>query len=105
MQNCYEGMHAALAQNIAGLTHLSAQQQEQLLEVEYQKAVAETECFIGLGSITDDSSLWDIMAMPDVDPFSRTEMLAEEASKLAAEKVITLSAEKWALRQGLEDSF
>ena len=43
MNNCYEGMRAALRRNIEGLAHLSADQQEALLESQMGMAIAASE--------------------------------------------------------------
>lgn len=43
METGYEIMRAALARNIAGLVHLSVQQQEALLDSEMAEAIAATE--------------------------------------------------------------
>lgn len=43
MANCYDGMRAALRRNIEGLTHLSADQKEALLESQMGMAIAATE--------------------------------------------------------------
>lgn len=43
MQDCYAGMRAALARNIEGLTNLTEEQREGLLNSEMAAAMAATE--------------------------------------------------------------
>ena len=41
--DCYEGMRAALRRNIEGLTHLSSDEKDALLEHECSAAISATE--------------------------------------------------------------
>lgn len=93
-----EQLRARLQENISRLDHISEERKAQLLEVECAKAVAESEHFVGLGTIPEEGTLWDIMLIPDLTIDQRRAQLAEEAKRLVEEE-IEKNKELNALRQ------
>jgi hypothetical protein len=110
MADCWqEIIRENLWDNIWNRAELSDQQKVDLLEVEYAKAIAETESFTGLGFITDDGTLWQIQRSQTLSPEQKYAALAEEATRLVVAKMAEApeltAAQKWALQEGLNDAF
>ncbi len=110
MADCWqEIIRENLWDNIWNRADLNDQQKVDLLEIECAKAIAETESFTGLGFIPEDGTLWAIQRSQILSPEQKYTALAEESTRLVvaqmAEQPELTDAQRWALQEGLEDSF